>query len=64
MAQKLDNNFISVYARDSPTSEDVAESLGPFLYLHRNSFTDDTARKIRESMGFRIQILKEYVLFD
>ena len=45
MAQKLDNNFISVYARDSPTSEDVAESLGPFLYLHRNSFTDGTAEK-------------------
>lgn len=33
LAQKQDPNFISTYARDNPTREDVAESFLPFLAL-------------------------------
>jgi hypothetical protein len=55
-AQGADRCFVSTYARDNPTREDVAESLVPYLALrHRpDALTPDQRASIAASMPNRI----------
>jgi hypothetical protein len=55
-AQRADSCFVSTYARDNPTREDVAESFLPYLALrHRpDSLPTDARAAITEAMPGRI----------
>lgn len=55
-AQKADDTFISTYARDNPTSEDVAESLVPWLAvrLHPSRVLADIRAKIEQAIPDRL----------
>jgi hypothetical protein len=55
-AQADDPNFISTYARDNPTREDVAESFLPYLAVRyrRDRLDDATANAIEQTIPNRI----------
>jgi hypothetical protein len=55
-AQADDPNFISTYARDNPTREDVAESFLPYLAVRyrRDRLDDATASAIEQTIPNRI----------
>ncbi len=55
-AQKLDPNFISTYARDNPTREDIAESFLPWLAvrLRRNRISERDFTKITQAIPNRL----------
>lgn len=56
-AQKLDNGFISKYARDNPGREDIAESFLLYIALkyRRDRIPGDLATKIETSIPNRIK---------
>ena len=56
-AQKTDPEFISTYARDNPTREDIAESFLPYLAIRyrRERISDELANQITAAMPARIQ---------
>jgi len=57
-AKQRDNNFISTYARDHPTSEDVAESIVPW-YAHTYSNTrvpTETITAIEDAIPARLEV--------
>lgn len=55
-AQAADPTFISTYAHDNPTREDVAESFLPYLGIRyrRSRMSADDVRKIEEAIPNRI----------
>jgi hypothetical protein len=55
-AQATDGTFISTYARDNPTREDVAESFGPYLALRfrPERISETLARTIRDTIPNRL----------
>ncbi|NNF27315.1 MAG: hypothetical protein HKN73_08865, partial [Gemmatimonadetes bacterium] len=63
-AQVADGTFISTYARDFPTREDVAESYLPYLAVrHRPSrISSSLAETILETMPFRIEYFDSLAL--
>ena len=58
-AQKADSNFISTYARDNPTREDVAETFLLYLALRYRSerISEDLRQTIENTIPNRIQYL-------
>lgn len=59
-AQLADDQFISTYARDNPTREDVAESFLPFLAVAYQSdrISSDLAEKINGAIPNRIDYFR------
>lgn len=59
-AQEADGNFISQYAKDNAVTEDVAESLVPFIAVQYRSerITDFLEALIRKAMPARIEYLE------
>jgi hypothetical protein len=57
MAQKSDNQFISTYAKDNPTREDIAESYLPYFAVRYRSdrISKSLVRKITQSIPNRIK---------
>jgi len=55
-AQSADATFISTYARDNPTTEDVAESFVPYLALRylRDRIDSGVARTFRDTIPHRL----------
>lgn len=55
-AQTADNEFISTYARDNPTREDIAESFLPYLALRyrKNRISQNLANVIAKTIPHRI----------
>lgn len=56
-AQKADPEFISTYARDNPTREDIAESFLPYLAIRyrRERVSDELANQITAAIPARIR---------
>ncbi len=63
-AQRADPDFISTYARDNPTREDVAESWGPYLMLRHKSdrFPAAMADVIQRTIPNRIKYFDQLTL--
>ncbi|MBO6936742.1 MAG: hypothetical protein JJ863_17360 [Deltaproteobacteria bacterium] len=59
-AQNADGVAISTYARDNPTREDLAETLGPYLAFRfaRDRIDADTANTIERTIPNRIRYLE------
>lgn len=57
MAQQSDPEFISTYARDNPTREDIAESFLPYLAIRyrRERISDELANQITAAIPARIK---------
>ena len=55
-AQQADPTFISTYARDNPTREDIAESFLPYVALRyrRGRITDELSATIEATIPNRI----------
>ncbi len=55
-AAKADNNFVSTYAQENPTTEDISESMVAYLAvrLRADRISADWEYKIREAMGSRL----------
>ncbi|OED42700.1 hypothetical protein AB833_05590 [Chromatiales bacterium (ex Bugula neritina AB1)] len=62
-AQQADVNFISTYARDYPTREDIAESFLPYMALRyrREAISDEYATTIENTIPNRIQFFDSIV---
>ena len=56
-AQQADGNFISIYARDNPEREDVAESIGPWLAVRffRDRIDSTLAEQIEATIPNRLR---------
>lgn len=65
-AQEADGEFISIYARDHPFREDVAESFLPYYaYRHRpDRISAETLRTIVETIPHRIAYFDEHIDLD
>ena len=55
-ARAADNNFVSTYARDNANSEDISESIVPYIAVRYRAdrITADMENRIRAAMGHRI----------
>lgn len=62
-AQNNDGKFISEYARDSPTTEDIAESLTAWYLItfHPDSVSKEKITKIQETIPHRLQYCNKYI---
>ena len=62
-AQQNDPTFISTYARDNPTREDIAESFLPYVALRyrRDRISDDLTATFEATMPNRIQFFDSIV---
>jgi hypothetical protein len=60
-AQSLDNNFISNYAQDNPTQEDIAESFLVYLAVQHRSdrISQSTYQTITQTIPNRIQYFND-----
>jgi hypothetical protein len=56
-AQQADGNFLSIYARDNPEREDVAESIGPWLAVRffRDRIDSKLAEQIEATIPNRLR---------
>lgn len=63
-AQEADNNFISTYARDNPTREDVAETFLVFLAVERlgDRLTSEQKKKIEDTVPNRLEYFRSLEL--